>query len=76
MHNYLSKRIERQFRSHRRRYEEEGLQGLFDKWLGKASAPRGSDDIAATRPRADRSRSDAAPKQPGIWSRQPQALAH
>jgi transposase len=31
---------ERQFRRHRRRYEEEGLQGLFDKRLGKASARR------------------------------------
>ena len=31
---------ERQFRRYRRRYEEEGLQGLFDKRLGKASARR------------------------------------
>src|SRR6202048_5003032 len=31
---------ERQFRRHRRRYEAEGLQGLFDKRLGKASARR------------------------------------
>jgi transposase len=31
---------ERQFRRHRRRYEEEGLEGLFDKRLGKASARR------------------------------------
>ena len=31
---------ERQFRRHRRRYEEEGLDGLFDKRLGRASARR------------------------------------
>jgi transposase len=31
---------ERQFRRYRRRYEEEGLQALFDKRLGKASARR------------------------------------
>jgi len=31
---------ERQFRRYRRRYEDEGLQGLFDKRLGKASARR------------------------------------
>ena len=31
---------ERQFRRYRRRYEEEGLTGLFDKRLGKASARR------------------------------------
>jgi transposase len=31
---------ERQFRRYRRRYEEEGLEGLFDKRLGKASARR------------------------------------
>jgi transposase len=31
---------ERQFRRYRRRYEEEGLNGLFDKRLGKASVPR------------------------------------
>jgi hypothetical protein len=31
---------ERQFRRYRRRYEEEGLQGLFDKRLGKASVRR------------------------------------
>lgn len=31
---------ERQFRRYRQRYEEEGLQGLFDKRLGKASARR------------------------------------
>ena len=31
---------ERQFLRHRRRYEEEGLDGLFDKRLGKASARR------------------------------------
>jgi transposase len=31
---------ERQFRRHRRRYEEEGLEGLFDKRLDKASARR------------------------------------
>jgi transposase len=31
---------ERQFRRHRRRYEEEGLEGLFDRRLGKASARR------------------------------------
>jgi transposase len=31
---------ERQFRRYRRRYEEEGLPGLLDKRLGKASAQR------------------------------------
>jgi transposase len=31
---------ERQFRRYRRRYEEEGLTGLLDKRLGKASAQR------------------------------------
>jgi transposase len=31
---------ERQFRRYRRRYEEEGLTGLFDKRLGRASARR------------------------------------
>ncbi len=31
---------ERQFRRYRARYEEEGLQGLFDRRLGKASARR------------------------------------
>jgi len=31
---------ERQFRRYRRRYEEEGLTGLFDKRLGKASVRR------------------------------------
>ena len=31
---------ERQFRRYRRRYEEEGLTGLFDKRLGSASARR------------------------------------
>ena len=31
---------ERQFRRYRRRHEEEGLTGLFDKRLGKASARR------------------------------------
>lgn len=31
---------ERQFRRYRRRYEEEGLSGLLDKRLGKASARR------------------------------------
>jgi transposase len=31
---------ERQFRRYRRRYEEDGLEGLFDKRLGKASARR------------------------------------
>jgi len=31
---------ERQFRRYRRRYEEEGLAGLFDRRLGKASARR------------------------------------
>jgi transposase len=31
---------ERQFRRYRKRYEEEGLSGLFDKRLGKASARR------------------------------------
>jgi transposase len=31
---------ERQFRRYRSRYEEEGLQGLFDRRLGKASARR------------------------------------
>jgi transposase len=31
---------ERQFRRYRRRYDEEGLQGVFDKRLGKASARR------------------------------------
>jgi transposase len=31
---------ERQFRRYRRRYEEEGLSGLFDKRLGRASARR------------------------------------
>lgn len=31
---------ERQFRRYRGRYEEEGLEGLFDKRLGKASARR------------------------------------
>ena len=29
---------ERQFRRYRRHHEEEGLQGLFDKRLGRASA--------------------------------------
>jgi hypothetical protein len=37
---------ERQFRRYRRRYEEEGLTGLFDKRLGKASARR----VRARRP--------------------------
>ena len=31
---------ERSFRRYRRRYEEEGLDGLFDRRLGKASARR------------------------------------
>ena len=31
---------ERGFRRYRRRYEEEGLDGLFDRRLGKASARR------------------------------------
>jgi Winged helix-turn helix len=31
---------ERQFRRYRRRHEEEGLQGLFDKRLGRGSARR------------------------------------
>src|SRR5436305_4480209 len=31
---------ERQFRRYRRRYEDEGLTGLFDRRLGKASARR------------------------------------
>ena len=31
---------ERQFRRYRRRYEEEGLAGLVDRRLGKASARR------------------------------------
>jgi Winged helix-turn helix len=31
---------ERQFRRYRRRYEQEGLEGLFDKRLRKASARR------------------------------------
>ena len=31
---------ERSFRRYRHRYEEEGLQGLFDRRLGKASARR------------------------------------
>jgi transposase len=30
---------ERQFRRYRRRYEEEGLTGLFDKRLGKRRVP-------------------------------------
>ena len=34
---------ERQFRRYRARYEEEGLQGLFDRRLGKASCPAGAD---------------------------------
>jgi transposase len=38
---------ERQFRRYRRRYEEEGLQGLFDKRLGKASARRVPTDKVA-----------------------------
>ena len=35
---------ERSFRRYRRRYEEEGLQGLFDRRLGKASSRRVSVD--------------------------------
>ena len=31
---------ERSFRRYRHRYEEEGLEGLFDRRLGKASARR------------------------------------
>ena len=31
---------ERQFRRYRRRYEDEGLSGLFDRRLGKASVRR------------------------------------
>jgi len=31
---------ERSFRRYRRRYEEEGLEGLFDRRLGKASVRR------------------------------------
>ena len=31
---------ERQFRRYRRRWEEEGLEGLIDRRLGKASANR------------------------------------
>ena len=31
---------ERQFRRHRRRYEEQGLEGLIDRRLGKASVRR------------------------------------
>ena len=31
---------ERSFRRYRQRYEEEGLEGLFDRRLGKASARR------------------------------------
>jgi len=38
---------ERQFRRYRSRYEEEGLQGLFDKRLGKASARRVPTDKVA-----------------------------
>jgi transposase len=38
---------ERQFRRYRARYEEEGLEGLIDKRLGRASAKRvPADDIA------------------------------
>src|SRR5262249_62005044 len=33
---------ERQFRRYRRRFEEEGLAGLVDRRLGKASARRGA----------------------------------
>src|SRR5258705_13865277 len=32
---------ERQFRRYRARYEEDGLEGLIDQRLGKASAKRG-----------------------------------
>ena len=35
---------ERGFRRYRRRYEEEGLDGLFDRRLGKGSARRVSVD--------------------------------
>src|SRR5258705_13982478 len=35
---------ERQFRRYRARYEEDGLEGLIDQRLGKASAKRGPGD--------------------------------
>src|SRR5262249_58032323 len=46
---------ERQFRRYRRRFEEEGLAGLVDRRLGKASARRAPVGPAGWRAGGDRS---------------------